>query len=190
MILQKQWKDTWKNKAVLIQFVMFPVLVVIMTKLVKIDGMPKNFFVNLFASMYVGMAPLTSLSAVIAEEKEKNTLRVRRGRGIFFAVMAAGILASGMIGAVMGVGSRNQMGAASAGIPVMQVFSLLPMLSMFHNGVAKVAGFTYSEQVRILVAGLSDGAAGQDVRTWAVIFGNILAAGGLFGVMYKRRGLA
>lgn len=157
MILQKQWKDTWKNKAVLIQFVMFPVLVVIMTKLVKIDGMPKNFFVNLFASMYVGMAPLTSLSAVIAEEKEKNTLRVRRGRGIFFAVMAAGILASGMIGAVMGVGSRNQMGAASAGIPVMQVFSLLPMLSMFHNGVAKVAGFTYSEQVRILVAGLSDG---------------------------------
>lgn len=79
------------------------------------------------------------------------------GRGIFFAVMAAGILASGMIGAVIGVGSRNQMGAASAGIPVMQVFSLLPMLSMFHNGVAKVAGFTYSEQVRILVAGLSDG---------------------------------
>ncbi len=77
MILQKQRKDTWKNKAVLIQFVMFPVLVVIMTKLVKIDGMPKNFFVNLFASMYVGMAPLTSLSVVIAEEKEKNTLRVR-----------------------------------------------------------------------------------------------------------------
>lgn len=195
MILQKQWKDTWKNEAVLIQFLMFPVLVVIMTKLVKIDGMPKNFFVNLFASMYVGMAPLTSLSAVIAEEKEKNTLRVllmadvapwqylfgvggyvflacmigstvfcalldgvsAGGRGIFFAVMAAGILASGMIGAVIGGGSRNQMGAASAGIPVMQVFSLLPMLSMFHDGVAKVAGFTYSEQVRILVAGLSDG---------------------------------
>ncbi len=84
MILQKQWKDTWENKAVLIQFVMFPVLVVIMTKLVKIDGMPKNFFVNLFASMYVGMAPLTSLSAVIAEEKEKNTLCVRRGEGHIF----------------------------------------------------------------------------------------------------------
>lgn len=99
------------------------------------------------------------------------------GRGIFFAVMAAGILASGMIG----VGSRNQMEAASTGIPVMQVFSLLPMLSMFHDGVAKVAGFTYSDQVRILVAGLLDGAAGQDVRAWAVIFGNILEAGDCLG---------
>lgn len=190
MILQKQWKDTWKNEAVLIQFLMFPVLVVIMTKLVKIDGMPKNFFVNLFASMYVGMAPLTSLSAVIAEEKEKNTLRVRRGRGIFFAVMAAGILASGMIGVVIGVGSRNQMGAASAGIPVMQVFSLLPMLSMFHNGVAKVAGFTYSEQVRILVAGLSDGGGRAGCARLGSDLWEYFGGGGLFGVMYKRKGLA
>lgn len=38
--------------------------------------MPENFFVNLFAAMYIGMAPLTSIAAIISEEKEKNTLRV------------------------------------------------------------------------------------------------------------------
>ena len=72
-IFKKQMKDTLKNKTVLIQFVMFPILTVIMNNAIKIEGMPKNFFVSMFAAMYVGMAPLTSISAIIAEEKEQNT---------------------------------------------------------------------------------------------------------------------
>ena len=75
-ILKKQIKDTLKNKTVLIQFIMFPVLTLLMNNAIKIEGMPENFFVNLFATMYIGMAPLTSMAAIIAEEKEKNTLRV------------------------------------------------------------------------------------------------------------------
>lgn len=75
-VFKKQIKDTFKNKTVFIQFIMFPFLTLIMSKAVKIDGMPDNFFVNMFAAMYMGMAPLTSIAAIIAEEKEKNTLRV------------------------------------------------------------------------------------------------------------------
>lgn len=75
-IIKKQIRDTLRNKAVLIQFVMFPVLAVIMTKSMQMEGMPPNFFVKLFSTMYVGMAPLTSMAAIISEEKEKNTLRV------------------------------------------------------------------------------------------------------------------
>lgn len=75
-ILWKQLKDTLKNKEVLIQYVMFPVLTIIMENAVKLEGMPEHFFANLFAGMYLGMAPLTSIATVISEEKEKNTLRV------------------------------------------------------------------------------------------------------------------
>lgn len=75
-ILKKQLKDTLKNKTVLIQFIMFPILTLIMNNAVKLEGMPDNFFVELFAAMYIGMAPLTSISAIISEEQEKNTLRV------------------------------------------------------------------------------------------------------------------
>lgn len=81
-ILQKQWKDTWKNKAVFLQFLMFPVLSIVMTNAVKIEGMPEHFFVNLFSTMYVGMAPLVSMSAILSEEKEKNTLRVLLMAGV------------------------------------------------------------------------------------------------------------
>ena len=75
-ILKKQIKDTLKNKTVLIQFIMFPALTLLMNTAIKMEEMPENFFVNLFATMYIGMAPLTSMAAIIAEEKEKNTLRV------------------------------------------------------------------------------------------------------------------
>ena len=82
IILQKQWQDTWKNKAVLIQFIMFPILAAIMKNSIQMDGIPVNFFVNLFASMYVGMAPLISTSSIISEEKEKKHIPVLNNGGL------------------------------------------------------------------------------------------------------------
>ena len=76
VIFKKQLKDTLKNKTILIQFVMFPVLTLIMEKAINISDMPEHFFTKLFAVMYIGMAPLTATASIIAEEKDKNTLRV------------------------------------------------------------------------------------------------------------------
>lgn len=74
-IFVKQIKDTLKNKTVLIQFLMFPLITLVMQNTIKLDNMPENFFVNLFTVMYIGMAPLTSTAAIISEEKETGTLR-------------------------------------------------------------------------------------------------------------------
>ena len=76
IIIKKQLKDTLKNKTVLIQFILFPIMTLIMENAIKIDGMPELFFTKLFSIMYIGMAPLTSVASIISEEKEKNTLRV------------------------------------------------------------------------------------------------------------------
>ena len=103
-IIQKQCRDTWKNKTVLIQFVMFPLLGIIMTKTVKIEGMPENFFVNLFATMYVGMAPLTSVCAIISEEKEKNTLRVLLMADVTPAQYLVGVGCYVFLACLIGVG--------------------------------------------------------------------------------------
>ena len=76
VIFKKQLKDTLKNKTVLIQFLMFPVMTLIMENCINVPDMPELFFTKLFAIMYMGMAPLTSVASIISEEKEKNTLRV------------------------------------------------------------------------------------------------------------------
>ena len=80
-IIKKQIKDTVKNKPVLIQFLMFPVMTLIFENAIDVD-MPELFFVKMFSSMYVGMAPLVAAASIISEEKEKNTLRVLMMAGV------------------------------------------------------------------------------------------------------------
>lgn len=220
-ILWKQVKDTFKNKTILIQFVMFPVMTVIMENAIKIENMPKHFFANLFAIMYIGMAPLTSMSAIISEEKEKNTLRVLHmsnvkaveyfiGNAIyiwsicmlgslviglaggysgeilvkFMLVMAVGHLISTMLGAAIGAFSTNQMMATSITIPVMMIFSFLPMLSMFNDTIGKFAKIFYSQQLHLLISQLND----FKVSTECVIVMcvNIILITGIFALGYQR----
>ena len=53
VIIRKQIKDTVKNKTILIQFILFPMMTLIMEYAVKMDGMPEHFFVKLFEVMYI-----------------------------------------------------------------------------------------------------------------------------------------
>ncbi len=76
VIMKKQFRDTLKNKTILVQFLMFPMLTLVMENAIHIKDMPEHFFVKLFAVMFIGMAPLTAATAILSEEKEKNTLRV------------------------------------------------------------------------------------------------------------------
>ena len=75
-VIEKQIKDTFKNKTILIQFVLFPLMTLIFENAIEMKDMPELFFTRLFSVMYIGMAPLTSTAAIISEEKERNTLRV------------------------------------------------------------------------------------------------------------------
>lgn len=220
VVFLKQLKDTLKNKAVLIQFVMFPLMAVIMENAVKIENMPQKFFVKLFSVMFVGMAPLTCVSSIISEEKEKNTLRVlmmsnvkpfeylcgigfyvwlmcmagtavfaicgkfsEKELGIFLLIMAVGIVLSELIGAVIGIFSRNQMSATSVTVPVMMIFSFLPMISMFNDKIEKVANLTYTQHLSNIINGLGNSSVTmENILVFAV---NFLLATALFIFAYK-----
>lgn len=223
-ILWKQVKDTFKNKEILIQFVMFPALTLIMEKFVEVEGMPEHYFTNLFGVMFVGMAPLTGMTAIIAEEKEKNTLRallmsnVKPAEyligigcyiwsicmlgacvigfaggytgvtyGKFVLIMGIGILVSVLIGAAIGTWSKTQMMATSLTVPVMLVFSFFPMLSMFNEGIEKVARITYSQQIHSLIYQLDS--IDSIIEPVSVISINMIIAIALFLYAYRRSGL-
>ena len=112
-VFLKQLSETLKNKTTLIQFVMLPLMAVIMENLVKLEDMPEHFFALMFAPMFIGMAPLTCMSSIISEEKEQNTLRVLvmsnvrpfqylTGTGVYVFIMClAGI---GVFGVLSGCG--------------------------------------------------------------------------------------
>lgn len=224
-IFHKQVLDTFKNKTVLIQFVMFPIMALIMQNFVKIEGMQENFFVMLFASMYIAMAPITSMSAIISEEKEKHTLRVLlmsnvrsmeylvgvgsyvfgicmmgslvfagvakfEGRSLleFLIIMEVGILISILIGSAIGIFSNNQMVATSLTVPIMIVFSFLPMISTFNQAVQKISVFAYSEQIHLLMYKV--GQIQVEAKCIMILLMNVLIMLFLFAFIYKKRGLA
>ena len=223
-ILWKQVKDTLKNKTILIQFLMFPIMTIIMENAIEIDNMPEHFFATLFASMFIGMAPLTAMSSIISEEKEKNTLRVLlmsnvkplsylAGVGIyvfvmcmigacvigfasgykgnvlliFILIMAIGILVSILTGAVIGTMSKNQMMATSVMLPVMMIFSFIPMLSMFNETIKKFGKVIYTQQISTMLNSVNE----FEIKTEQilVIVITIVVAALAFVFAYKKYGL-
>lgn len=76
IVFRKQVKDTAKNVTVLLQFVIYPIIAAAMENAVHVEDLPENFFVGMFAVMYISMAPLSAAAVIISEEKEKNTMRM------------------------------------------------------------------------------------------------------------------
>ena len=220
-IFKKQRKDTLRNMAVFIQFAMFPAMTLIMNNAIKMQEMPENFFVNLFATMYIGMAPLMSIASIISEEKENNTLRVLImsnvkpyeyllgiGSYVWFAcmlggvviciaggynlqtgiefmgIMAIGILTSLLIGAIIGIWSKTQMMAISIAVPVMLIFSFVPMLSMFNSTIEKIAKIIYSEQISHMLSQINS--LQLNAANIGVIAMNIFIAAVIFIIVFKK----
>lgn len=220
-ILWKQLKDTIKNKTVLIQFLMFPLITLIMENTINIQDMPEHFFANLFAIMYVGMAPLTSISSIIAEEKEKNTLRVLQMSNvksveylignaiyillacmigslviglaggytgynllIFMLIMLVGHIISILVGATIGILSKNQMMATSITVPIMMIFSFLPMLSMFNDSIKSISKYIFSEQLYLLVNNLEQ--LNISLETMTILGINFIVILLFFIINYKK----
>ena len=219
-IIKKQWKDTLKNKPVLIQFIIFPVMAVIMAKFVEVPGMAPTYFIKLFAGMFVGMSPLVATSSILSEEKDEGTLRVlfmsnvksveylfaigsyvflfsMVGAGVmclaggytgfaalkFLIILAAGILTSILIGAAIGVFSKNQMVATSIMTPLMMVFAFSPMRGNFNEKVQQISKVLYSGQIDYLIGNIESNES--MVSSLLIILINAIIASILFALAYR-----
>lgn len=222
IVIKKQFKDTLKNRTILIQFILFPIITLVMERAVNIEGMPELFFTRLFSVMYIGMAPLTSMSSIISEEKEKNTLRVLmmsnvkpweylfgvgayvfvicmigagvmstglQGKDVIFYLLTMGIgfIISIACGSCIGILSKNQMEANSIGIPIMMIFSFLPMLAMFNDTIKNVAEFFYTQQLINVLNEMSF--RNLSAKTYLVLLINAALMFILFGVAFRKKGL-
>lgn len=82
-IFIKQLQDIFKNMGVLVQFIIFPGMAFVMTRFVELpDGIPDETFIAMFASMFVGMSLIGATATVIAEDREKKSLRFLMMAGV------------------------------------------------------------------------------------------------------------
>ena len=82
-IFKKQMKDLLKNRETLIIFFIFPLVAWMMTEFVaKPQNLPTNIFVAQFIAMFSCMVLITTTSTIIAEEKEKKSLKFLMMAGV------------------------------------------------------------------------------------------------------------
>jgi len=92
-VFKKQVKDTYKNMSVLIQFIIYPAVAFAMTALVDVSdmGMPNAIFTTMLASVFVGMALVPGVATIIAEDREKKSLRFLVMAGVKPSVYLLGV---------------------------------------------------------------------------------------------------
>jgi ABC-2 type transport system permease protein len=189
-IFIKQAKDIFRNPMMLVQFIIFPAVAFIMTELVtkSNEDIPSNMFVTMMAAIFAGMALITSAAGVIAEDKERKSIRFLVMAGVkpheyllgtggfillaglivsvafgfigtftgtefvkFITVMAGSVAASIMLGASIGMLSKNQQAATAAAVPAAFILGFAPMIASFNPTVEKVANVLYTQQLNVIV---------------------------------------
>lgn len=104
-LFSKQIKDTAHNMQVLILFFTFPVIAMVMTQSMGKQMGNSAFFISIFGVMHGIFTPIVATSSMMAEEKEKNTLRmllmsnvnpieylISTGGFVFLCTMVTGVL--------------------------------------------------------------------------------------------------
>lgn len=77
VLFRTRVKDTLKNMEVLLLFFIFPVIALIIQKTMGVSaGMGGAFFIGVFGVMHCAFAPTMVMASLVAEEKEKHTLKV------------------------------------------------------------------------------------------------------------------
>ena len=223
-IFSKQLRDIFKNKMVLIQFIVFPLVAFVFTEMVAKTNadIPDSMFVTMFAGIYAGMSMLTATSGFIAEDRERRSLRFLVMAGVkpyqymlgiggvmiaaslvisvvfglmggfwgmdfvrFIVVMMLGSVASTLLGAAIGIVSKNQQSAAAIAMPVGMILGFTPMLALFSDTVQKMFSVFYTMQVNTLLNDLEAGFA----KPALIVLANIAVFAILFAIAYKKKGL-
>ena len=130
-IFKKQVKDTYKNMVVLVQFLLFPLVAFIMTELIARgdDTIPNTMFATMMAAIFAGMGLIPMIAGIIAEDRERKSLR--------FLVMA-GVKPSAYL---VGIGS------------VILLVSLVPAVAF--SFTADFSGQDFWVFVAVIMSGVS-----------------------------------
>lgn len=73
---RNQIKDVIKNREVLILFFVYPLVAAVMDSAIPSQYAQGNMFIAMFGTMHVVFTPIVAATALIAEEREKHTLKV------------------------------------------------------------------------------------------------------------------
>jgi len=108
---------------------------------------------------------------------------------IFTASMLTGVAASIVMGAIIGILTKNQQSATALSMPIALVLGFGPMMAQFNETAARVLHIFYTQQLNVIAGYLEFGGDTPLWQSFAIMWANILVLGILFVVVYRKKGL-
>lgn len=207
----------------------FPFLFGLIFRFVSAVVLPKDYLLMVTTLMAICMMPLSFLATIIAEEKEKHTLRTLMLSGVsavefitskilvtlllteainvinyfvvgfpliklpfYLLVTVLGSLPLLMLGAAIGILSKDQMATGALSAPLMLVFLMPSMLQMLNPIVEKIAYFTPVEQMMRIFTLWSNGGSllsASTLYSLLIILGWTIIGLVMFIFAYKKKRL-
>jgi len=113
-----------------------------------------------------------------------------QGFWIFVLLLLSGVTASIVLGAIIGILSKNQQQATSLSFPAAMVFGFGPVLAMFNPNIARYLHPFFTQQLNVVANQLTFGTSDTPLwHSFAIIWANIAVFGVLFAIVYAKKGL-
>jgi ABC-2 type transport system permease protein len=106
----------------------------------------------------------------------------------YLCVIMLGLVISIILGAAVGVMAKDQMAATSLAVPVMCLFSFLPMMAQFNDTIAKVAKYFYTQQLYLALSDINNVKIGTEGLI--IIAVNAVVILGFFVLAFRKEGLS
>jgi len=109
---------------------------------------------------------------------------------IFVASILSGVAASIMLGATIGIFSKNQQSATGLSMPFAMILGFGPMMAQFNDTIARVLHIFYTQQLNVVADYLMYGYSGTPLwQSFAIIWANVAVLGIVFLIVYAKKGL-
>ena len=105
----------------------------------------------------------------------------------YLCVIMIGLVISIILGAAVGVLAKDQMAATSLSVPVMCLFTFLPMMAQFNGTIAKVAKFFYTQQLYLALEDINNVKIGTEGLI--IIAANAIVILAFFVLAFRKEGL-
>ena len=104
---------------------------------------------------------------------------------IFVAAMMSGVAGSIMLGAAIGILTKNQQTATALSMPAAMLFGFGPMIAQFSDGIARWLHPIYTQQLNIVADVLNGNSDALLWESFAIMWANVIVLGVLFALSMR-----
>ena len=109
---------------------------------------------------------------------------------IFTASMMSGVTGSIVLGATIGILTKNQQSASAISLPVGLLLGFGPLMAQFNDRLARMLHIFYTQQLNVVANYLTAGADTPLWQSFAIMWANVAVLGILFAIVFNKKGLA